>query len=310
MLKKYLRKYIHILLKNNCKRAFYALLAIILLSTACFNANAQADAYNRYIKQYKDIAIKHQKKYGIPASITLAQGLLESSAGNSRLAREANNHFGIKCGSGWKGKTIKHKAERGKECFRKYKNAEESYEDHSRFLKRDRYKPLFKLKTSDYKGWARTLRKCGYATDKKYPDKLISLIERYKLYQYDGGKLDKNRTEYKNGREVHKLGKMKYVTACAGDTYESLAKELGIKKKKLLSFNDAENDAAIDEGDRIFITKKEKKFPGKEKTCIVEGKETLHDISQRYGIQLKRLLKMNKLKDSDTIKTGDILKIR
>lgn len=297
-------------MKNNCKRAFYALLAIILLSTACFNANAQADAYNRYIKQYKDIAIKHQKKYGIPASITLAQGLLESSAGNSRLAREANNHFGIKCGSGWKGKTIKHKAERGKECFRKYKNAEESYEDHSRFLKRDRYKPLFKLKTSDYKGWARTLRKCGYATDKKYPDKLISLIERYKLYQYDGGKLDKNRTEYKNGREVHKLGKMKYVTACAGDTYESLAKELGIKKKKLLSFNDAENDAAIDEGDRIFITKKEKKFPGKEKTCIVEGDETLHDISQRYGIQLKSLLKMNKLKDSDTIKTGDILKIR
>ena len=290
--------------------AFYALLAIILLSTACFNANAQADAYNRYIKQYKDIAIKHQKKYGIPASITLAQGLLESSAGSSRLAREANNHFGIKCGSGWKGKTIKHKAERGKECFRKYKNAEESYEDHSRFLKRDRYKPLFKLKTSDYKGWARTLRKCGYATDKKYPDKLISLIERYKLYQYDGGKLDKNRTEYKNGREVHKLGKMKYVTACAGDTYESLAKELGIKKKKLLSFNDAENDAAIDEGDRIFITKKEKKFPGKEKTCIVEGNETLHDISQRYGIQLKSLLKMNKLKDSDTIKTGDILKIR
>ena len=163
---------------------------------------------------------------------------------------------------------------------------------------------------SDYKGWARTLRKCGYATDKKYPDKLISLIERYKLYQYDGGKLDKNRTEYKNGREVHKLGKMKYVTACAGDTYESLAKELGIKKKKLLSFNDAENDAAIDEGDRIFITKKEKKFPGKEKTCIVEGNETLHDISQRYGIQLKSLLKMNKLKDSDTIKTGDILKIR
>ena len=297
-------------MKNNCKRAFYALLAIILLSTACFNANAQADAYNRYIKQYKDIAIKHQKKYGIPASITLAQGLLESSAGRSRLAREANNHFGIKCGSGWKGKTIKHKAERGKECFRKYKNAEESYEDHSRFLKRDRYKPLFKLKTSDYKGWARTLRKCGYATDKKYPDKLISLIERYKLYQYDGGKLDKNRTEYKNGREVHKLGKMKYVTACAGDTYESLAKELGIKKKKLLSFNDAENDAAIDEGDRIFITKKEKKFPGKEKTCIVEGNETLHDISQRYGIQLKSLLKMNKLKDSDTIKTGDILKIR
>lgn len=297
-------------MKNNCKRAFYALLAIILLSTACFNANAQADAYNRYIKQYKDIAIKHQKKYGIPASITLAQGLLESSAGNSRLAQEANNHFGIKCGSGWKGKTIKHKAERGKECFRKYKNAEESYEDHSRFLKRDRYKPLFKIKTSDYKGWARTLRKCGYATDKKYPDKLISLIERYKLYQYDGGNLDKNRTEYKNGREVHKLGKMKYVTACAGDTYESLAKELGIKKKKLLSFNDAENNAAIDEGDRIFITKKEKKFPGKEKTCIVEGDETLHDISQRYGIQLKSLLKMNKLKDSDTIKTGDILKIR
>lgn len=197
MIQKYLRKFIHIFSKNNQVRGFYALCTVLLLSITGIEVSAQEDSYERYIEQYKDIAIKHRKKYGIPASITLAQGILESCAGTSRLAREANNHFGIKCGAGWKGKTIKHKAERGMECFRKYKHAEQSFEDHAKFLKRDRYKPLFKIKITDYKKWAKTLRKCGYATDKKYPDKLISLIERYELHRFDKKVKDKKKDKKK-----------------------------------------------------------------------------------------------------------------
>lgn len=156
---------------------------IAVLSSFSAFSQGKSQAHKDYIEKYKDIALKHQKEYGIPACITLAQGLLESNAGQSELAQKANNHFGIKCGGAWNGKTIKHKAEKGKECFRKYDRAEQSFEDHARFLKRDRYAPLYKIKKSNYKKWAKTLRKCGYATDRKYPDKLISLIERYDLHK-------------------------------------------------------------------------------------------------------------------------------
>ena len=138
-----------------------------------------------YIATYADIAKEEMRRYKIPASITLAQGILESASGKGRLAVKANNHFGIKC-HGWTGAKIYHDDDRSQECFRKYKEAKSSYEDHSKFLTgRGRYADLFKLKQDDYKGWARGLKKAGYATDRKYPDKLISLIERYKLYEYD-----------------------------------------------------------------------------------------------------------------------------
>jgi len=138
-----------------------------------------------YIAKFKPIAISEMNKYGIPASITLAQGILESGSGKGRLAVEANNHFGIKCHD-WQGDRIYHDDDRSQECFRKYKDVSYSFRDHSEFLaNRKRYSNLFKLKQSDYKGWAKELRRAGYATDKKYPQKLISLIERFELYKYD-----------------------------------------------------------------------------------------------------------------------------
>ncbi|MDD6027164.1 MAG: glucosaminidase domain-containing protein, partial [bacterium] len=140
--------------------------------------------YLNYIDEYKDIAIEQQRRHGIPASITLAQGLLESQAGQSRLATAGNNHFGIKC-TGWAGDTIRHDDDELQECFRSYASAAESYNDHSLFLKRKRYEPLYALAITDYKGWAQTLKKCGYATDPKYPEKLINIIETYELFQYD-----------------------------------------------------------------------------------------------------------------------------
>lgn len=140
-----------------------------------------------YIDRYKPIAISEMQRYGIPASITLAQGILESGSGKGRLAVEANNHFGIKC-HGWQGAKIYHDDDRSQECFRKYKDASYSFRDHSEFLaNRKRYAKLFQLRLNDYKGWAKELRRAGYATDKKYPEKLISIIERYRLYEYDGG---------------------------------------------------------------------------------------------------------------------------
>ena len=139
----------------------------------------------QYIASFKGAAINQMRKFGIPASITLAQGILESANGNSELARQANNHFGIKCTSDWKGKTYYHAADGGNNCFRKYPSVEASYRDHAEFLKHKRYADLFDLRPDDYKGWARGLKRDGYATNPKYPQLLINLIEKYNLYQYD-----------------------------------------------------------------------------------------------------------------------------
>lgn len=180
-----------------------------------------------YIAHYKDIAIREMKRSGIPASITLAQGILESGSGKGRLAVKANNHFGIKC-HGWKGGKIYHDDDAKQECFRKYKNAERSFVDHSEFLVgRKRYAKLFNLKKTDYKGWAKELRKAGYATDKKYPQKLISLIERYKLYTYDHRVLDKS---------VSKAKAVKHIVV-KGDTLYAIAKRYGTSVEALKKDN-------------------------------------------------------------------------
>lgn len=138
-----------------------------------------------YINQFKDIAIAEMEKYGIPASIKLAQAILESGSGNSALAREANNHFGIKCGGTWTGRSVAKADDNPNDCFRVYDNPEQSFKDHSQFLLRKRYEKLFSLNKNDYKGWARGLKEAGYATNPRYPELLIDLIERYELYKYD-----------------------------------------------------------------------------------------------------------------------------
>lgn len=180
----------------------------------------------QYISVYKDVAISEMKKYGIPASITLAQGILESGSGKGRLAVKANNHFGIKC-HGWKGGKIYHDDDKAQECFRKYKSASESFRDHSEFLaNRKRYAKLFQLDKDDYKNWAKELRKAGYATDKRYPQKLISLIERYELYNYD----DKQpRSKRKTIIATHTVKK--------GDTLYSISKKYNLTVKELQAIN-------------------------------------------------------------------------
>ena len=178
------------------------------------------NAVEKYIDLYSDIAKNNMYTHKIPASITLAQGILESGSGKGRLAQKANNHFGIKC-HGWKGAKIYHDDDRSQECFRKYKKAETSYADHSDFLTgRKRYASLFRLKPTDYKGWARGLRAAGYATDRKYPQKLISLIERYRLYEYDKEVLGKS----KKISIIEKKSNLKH-TVVKGDTLYSLSRQ-------------------------------------------------------------------------------------
>ena len=179
------------------------ILSILFSTTLIFAQNRNAK-YDSYIEKYAKLAVQSQTKHRIPASITLAQGLLESGAGESRLAKECNNHFGIKCGGSWYGKSMRMNDDALNECFRCYNNPKDSYEDHAEFLKKPRYSFLFDYKINDYKSWAKGLKKAGYATDPNYPTKLINIIETYKLYEYDeGGKLlsEVNQSEDNTSKE-------------------------------------------------------------------------------------------------------------
>ena len=299
--------------------------------------------YLNYIDEYKDIAIEQQRRHGIPASITLAQGLLESQAGQSRLATAGNNHFGIKC-TGWAGDTIRHDDDELQECFRSYASAAESYNDHSLFLKRKRYEPLYALDITDYKGWAQTLKKCGYATDPKYPEKLINIIETYELFQYDDSRYQAlARTEEttepaaKPAKKVQQMGHdaqlesevedmlaaeigqqhvvrrrrgLYCITAREGDTFTSLATELDVKPDKLAKFNDMHRDDVIAPGDVIWLEQKAKKASDEHSEHLVTEGETLLKVAQYYGIQLKSLAKLNKIKPDAEIAPGDVLILR
>lgn len=215
-----------------------------------------SDLINGYIFHYKDIAMSNMKKYGIPASIILAQGILESGAGQGRLSLDSNNHFGIKCYKDWTGETTYHDDDASQECFRKYKNPEESYQDHADIVsKRTRYASLFDLPKGDYKGWAKGLKAAGYATDPNYPEKLISYIERYHLDQYDNlvlGKdyvLDKNQTAQTT--VAINNGANQYVVQ-QGDTLYSISKKFNISVEELKRQNNI-FDNAISIGQTILI---------------------------------------------------------
>lgn len=290
-----------------------------------------------YIEKYKDIAIKKMKEYRIPASITLAQGILESGSGNSRLATEANNHFGIKCHKEWTGKTIYVDDDEKNECFRKYSKAEDSYDDHSLFLTtRDRYAFLFKYETTDYTKWAYGLKQAGYATNPKYPELLIKLIEKYDLSQYDsptykGHKKNKEKTAVEaaavtsqvskpalkpiaqtspKGRKMYEINGVKLVLAESSDTYTSIAAEFGIYSWQIRSYNDLSKKQKIQTGDLIFLEKKKSKAEKDFKVHVVVQGETLQYVSQIYGIRLKKLLKKNNLPEGIQVPAGTQLKLR
>lgn len=214
---------------------------VLFLLLFSFQLNAQNITRNEYITKYKDEAIYQMTKYKIPASITLAQGILESGDGNSELAKKSNNHFGIKCHSNWEGDRVYHNDDKKNECFRKYKNPIESYKDHSEFLTtRGRYSFLFRLPIKDYVGWSEGLSKAGYATDPKYPEKLINVIERYNLWKYDGSK--KQKTKIKNKKKI--IDDSNY-TVKKGDTLYSISKKHKISVDEIMKKNNLKNNNLI-----------------------------------------------------------------
>ena len=309
---------------------------LLVLMTVLLSIGAAKNPKLDYIDKYSDIAIKEMKRTGVPASITLAQGILESNAGQSVLATKGNNHFGIKCHNDWKGKTMKMDDNAPKECFRVYPNAEASFRDHSDFRRsRDRYKSLFELKQTDYKGWARGLKKAGYATDPGYADKLITLIEDYELYRFDKGvkvsvkppleieepkvvqleprpgmKYQESVT-FSTARKVYSQNGVPFVYSEAGETYASIAASNGLFLKELLKFNDHEQELALEPGTMVYLARKKAQGPvGVNKYVVEKDGETLRDIAQRFGIRYAALQKLNIVLCGKTLEEGDTVILR
>ena len=257
-------------------------------------------------------------RHRIPASITLAQGLLESGAGKSQLTLTSNNHFGIKCHNDWTGKRTYHDDDIKDDCFRVYNNARESFEDHSRFLQKSRYQSLFNLKITDYKGWARGLKACGYATNPRYADQLIGIIEAYNLNEYDYAKsFDKfmashsgaNTSGHYAAHRIFFRNKNYYLIAKKGDTFKSLSREVGVSYRKLARYNERDKKDVLDEGDIVYMEKKRSKAEKmyKNHPHVVKSGESLYTIAQLYGIRLKYLYKKNHLPEDYMPKVGDRL---
>ena len=290
----------------NYKKKFNLVLSFIMLIS--FNKiYSQNLTRKQYITKYSALAIKQMRQYKIPASITLAQGILESNNGNSKLAVKANNHFGIKC-HGWEGKKIFEDDDKKNECFRKYNSPLESFKDHSIFLnKYSRYAFLFNYKITDYKSWARGLKKAGYATNKKYPELLIKIIEDNKLNIYD----DKD-VEIKFISRIRNIymhpNRIKYVKSENQDTYMTIAKNLKIKLWQLQKYNDSKETNVLAEGTIVFIQPKRKK--GKVKVHTYNKNESLISISQFYGVKLKSLKKRNDFILKKGLNNGDKLRLR
>ena len=305
------------------------LVLIILSLSIGISMHAQRITAEEYIVRYKDAAIVEMKRSGVPASITLAQGLLETENGNSDLLQRSNNHFGIKCKSDWKGESVKHTDDALNECFRKYNSALESYADHSNFLKSSaRYSTLFTLDAYDYKGWAHGLKKAGYATNPRYPQILISNIERYQLFHYDQMNGSDNKIhildslnrkdlfvqveEKKENIEPKKVeavdqgsdrfNGLKAIFAKANTSLLAIASKAGIALGKLLDYNDLDKDGLITESQYIYLEKKAKQ--GKIDKLTLAESTTLREVSQITGVQLQYLLQYNNLEKYATLQAG------
>lgn len=329
---------------------FLLVLVLIAISPPSLFAQSSMERNQNYIERFREIAIQEMERAGIPASIKLAQGLLESSAGNSQLARNANNHFGIKCGSNWNGKEVyredddyDNEGRLIKSCFRSYRNANASYVAHSEFLrdpkKAFRYGFLFRLNPRDYKRWAEGLRRAGYATDPTYPEKLIGIIERYNLDQYD--RLPINDVVGDPGVVVTRPGTTRplpttrptdvntpienlvtgflntndvtYFVSDEAISVDEVARRVDISLRKLIEYNEpiASGTQQVLPGQRVFIQKKRKSYRGRQSDHIVQPGETLQDISDRYAIRMDKLLKRNRLVSPDQrVAEGEKIKLR
>ncbi|HMW26694.1 MAG TPA: LysM peptidoglycan-binding domain-containing protein [Ferruginibacter sp.] len=297
----------------------------IILFTCCFpHVRAQERiTIEEYVARFRDIAVSEMKRSGVPAAITLAQGILESENGNSELVKKSNNHFGIKCKSTWAGDSVNHDDDAEGECFRAYANAEDSYRDHSNFLKgNQRYASLFNLNPEDYKAWARGLKKAGYATNPRYPDLLIKYIEQYNLQQYTLVALNKmtapdmmaadtmrsatpaetvsnpstpTNTESipADAGRIISINKIKCVYAARGTSLLALATKHNINLNRLMEFNDLAEEGLLQKDQYIFLQKKSR--TGEKEFYVVQQGETLHDVAQKNGIQLQALREYNDL---------------
>ena len=305
------------------KRIVFAIVISVMAGVGSADAQTRWNqTFQNYIDEFKDVAIEQMLRHHIPASITLAQGLLESGAGRSELAVKGNNHFGIKC-HGWEGRKTYHDDDLEGECFRAYDNALQSYEDHSKFLRSGRrYRSLFSLEITDYKGWAHGLKAAGYATNPAYAHRLIDIIETYKLYQYDTAtKYDRfmvehtphhgNTSNLEAGyHPIRRANHNYYLIARKGDTFKSIAEEVDISARKLAKYNERKKRDILSEGDIVYLKKKRTKADKtfKHKPHVVQKGESMYDIAQNYGIRLKSLYKKNHLDPHHyTPRVGDIL---
>ena len=333
------------------KRKLILTFAVCVLAAAGLYAETEKTPQLIYIERYSALAVEEMQRSGVPASITLAQGLLESRYGLSELAMYGNNHFGIKCHN-WAGRKLYHDDDRKSECFRSYESPEESFRDHSDFLRfRDRYKFLFNLDPTDYKGWAHGLKKAGYATDPAYPQKLIKLIEDYSLYRFDlEAQTDEivaeaepvvekklTRAERKaqrkqrlepqvpqkyvpsDGREVfrfplsrqlYSLNGVPYVIAAEGETYSSIAKSYGLFLREILKYNDLDLEPVLDAGTVVYLQAKKKQAPAGMNMHVVEGSESIWELSQKYAVKVSHLCKMNSMLEDHVLREGEVVKLR
>jgi LysM repeat protein len=303
------------------------------------SAAAQRITPEQYIDMYKDLAVREMKRMGIPAAITLAQGILEAESGNSDLVKKSNNHFGIKCKGSWSAEGVSHDDDEKGECFRVYKTAEDSYRDHSNFLRNNqRYGSLFKIDVADYQAWAYGLKKAGYATNPSYPQMLIKHIEKYNLNQYTLGAINDvpkfDASLYEDDKENIKLvsfsvtnsadsqqnpvlsskksktyiNGLRAVYVQKGTSLFAIADEYKIELSKLLEFNDLYQDNILTADQWIFLEKKYKQ--GNKKLYTVQEHETLYDIAQNNAIQLEYLLQYNNLQPADILVPGTTIKLK
>ena len=301
------------------KRTYICLVLLLTFGISLFGQGGRKMTREEYIKTYSDLAMKEMARVGIPASITLAQGCLESGNGNSSLAVKGNNHFGIKCHD-WTGKKMFHDDDRRNECFRSYRSAYDSYMDHSEFLtSRGRYAPLFELNPHDYRGWAKGLKKAGYATANNYATLLIKIIEENELFRYDllvlegdvaleskrGSKeSDELKREgpsrgYPTTRKVLLNNQIEYIVTLPGDTPESLRNELNLYKNELFKYNNLYEGIELEPGMIIYLQPKRRKAAVGNEIHIVEEGQTMYEISQKYGVKLKHLYRYNRMMEGE-----------
>ncbi len=320
--------------------AIIAWMIVWIFLGLAFSANAQSSnplSSEDYLKKWKDEAVYQMAIHKIPASITLAQGILESGNGNSTLAAKSNNHFGIKCHGDWTGKTVKHDDDKRGECFRAYPDAAQSFEDHSVFLKKARYIQLFELEMTDYKGWAKGLKKCGYATNSKYAYLLIDLIERYDLTQYDeeGLKLIAERAAFAtNSQQIDERqialnpkksltlhgnrglqisdNHIQYTLALAGDSYDDLARVLDMMPWQLYRYNEIDRikDSPYQPAAGEVIYLQPKRNRGTKDWLQLKKDETLWEASQRSGVSVKSLIRKNRLSPKNPLPSGGKISLK